>query len=237
MASDKFTRKLETLSKKGFRGYPLAEIQYYGPSPYRAKKVVLVIEDEEGSRKTLKEFNTQGWDLRGTSNIDRSLLQMLKEHGVATLKMDERSRGCHKSMDDPECRYWKALPRTKDYDFALLAENGLKFSITPNESGELEFWVFKPKGLPGNCIEDDEGGVSLEGDDRRYITDCPVVSGKFDGSKWEYGVESEVVPGPGPDRWFKQTSDVEEMEAEIVHYYFSRDSLMRKRSSHIFIEG
>ncbi|MCO7223516.1 hypothetical protein [Pleionea sp. CnH1-48] len=232
MRDDKYRKSINRLAEKGERGFPRASLEFYGPSKSRAKKAVLVIYDDN-AELFRSDFNTKGYDLRWDSGFNKEVLQKLREHHVKTLDLSNVVVGCHKSIQHSECRYWQRLTDVKSYDFSELTEKGLVYELEPNEEGSLILTVCKPQSVKGNKIYDDSCYVELDGIE--YPTDSPIISGVLTDGVWEFGVVSSYVPGPGPDEWFEETTNLTFMKNTIIDYYFSSSSLMKREPIHSLI--
>jgi len=61
----KKSKRLKKLLNKGFRGYPIATIAYYGPDDKNATKVAVgIVPDENAEPKVLKRWFTEDTDIR-----------------------------------------------------------------------------------------------------------------------------------------------------------------------------
>jgi hypothetical protein len=105
---------LKKKAEKGFRGYPVATIAYYGPDNTRASKVTVGIIQQEGGQVALLERWFSEEDVRFDALICNSILQFAKTQRVRTLVMANPIIGCphEEGIDYPEgencprCPYW-----------------------------------------------------------------------------------------------------------------------------------
>jgi hypothetical protein len=106
--------------KRGFRGYPVATIAFYGPTAERASKVAVGIVVREGAKvDTMKRWRSEEHDLRFDEEIAFEISDFLREHGVLSVTMLDRIIGCpHEEGIDypegescPECPYWRGRDR------------------------------------------------------------------------------------------------------------------------------
>lgn len=112
--------RLHKLSKRGFRGYPIATIALYGPTAERASKVAVSIFLREGDEPHLLQrwFSEEG-DVRFDPAIDAQILEFIQQHGVRSAIMTDRIIGCpHEEGIDypegqkcPQCPYWASRDR------------------------------------------------------------------------------------------------------------------------------
>jgi hypothetical protein len=107
-------------AKRGFRGYPVATIAFYGPTAERASKVAVGIVAREGAEPdTLQTWHSDENDLRHDHEIGLEVSAFLREHQVVSVVMADRIIGCpHEEGIDypvgescPQCPYWRGRDR------------------------------------------------------------------------------------------------------------------------------
>ena len=107
-------------AKRGFRGYPLATIAFYGPDNKRASKVAVgIISHEGGEPEPLQRWNSDETDLRHDQEVAFEISAFLREHNVLTVTSVDRIIGCpHEEGIDypdgepcPECPFWRNRDR------------------------------------------------------------------------------------------------------------------------------
>ncbi len=112
--------QLAKRAKRGFQGYPVATIAFYGPTAERASKVAVGIVLREGAEPDIMErWHSEEHDLRHDDEIGFVINAFLSEHGVLTVTMVDRIIGCpHEEGIDypegkpcPECPYWSGRDR------------------------------------------------------------------------------------------------------------------------------
>jgi len=112
--------ELAKRAKRGFRGYPVATIAFYGPSPERASKVAVGIIEREGAEPAILEtWHSEDRDLRKDDDIRHEIVAFLRAHQVLSVAMVDRIIGCpHEEGTDypegetcPECPYWRGRDR------------------------------------------------------------------------------------------------------------------------------
>ena len=105
---------------KGFRGYPVATIAYYGPDDKKATKVAVGIVPSEGAEPDmLKKWFNEDVDIRKDRNTNEEIIAFIKEIGVKSLAMADRIMGCpHEEGVDyphgskcPKCPFWAIRDR------------------------------------------------------------------------------------------------------------------------------
>jgi|ERR1041384_930233 len=107
-------------ASKGFRGYPLATVAYYGPDDQRASKVAVgIVPDDSDRVSDLKRWHADVADLRNPGPIENEVLEFIRTHGVRTVVVADRIIGCpHEEGIDypdgescPSCPFWKDRDR------------------------------------------------------------------------------------------------------------------------------
>jgi hypothetical protein len=113
---DKLRKKVD----RGFRGYPVATIAYYGPDDQRASKVVVGIVAAEGAdADPMEKWYSDTTDLRSDSRVIEEILALLQKHGVKSVAAIGGIIGCphQEGIDYPEggscpvCPFWKNRDR------------------------------------------------------------------------------------------------------------------------------
>jgi hypothetical protein len=102
-------------ARRGFRGYPIATIAFYGPDDTRASKAAVAIITAEGAEPSaLERWFTEGTDARTDPAVTKEILQFVQDHGAKSLAMADRIIGCpHEEGIDypagqvcPRCPFW-----------------------------------------------------------------------------------------------------------------------------------
>jgi hypothetical protein len=101
--------------RRGFRGYPVATVAFYGPDNERASKVAVCVVIEEGTEPAAihRWFSEEG-DVRADLAIGGEILQFLQSHGVLSVIATDGILGCpHEEGIDypdgqvcPQCPFW-----------------------------------------------------------------------------------------------------------------------------------
>jgi hypothetical protein len=112
--------ELAKRAKRGFRGYPVATIAFYGPSLERASKVAVGIIEREGTEPAILEtWHSEDRDVRKDDDIGHEIVAFIRAHHVLSVAMVDRIIGCpHEEGTDypegktcPECPYWRGRDR------------------------------------------------------------------------------------------------------------------------------
>ena len=100
---------------RGFRGYPVATVAYYGPSDSSASKVAVAILPAEGAEPSaLRRWHSTSGDIRRDSNVGDAIVRFLKEAAVQSVVLADGIIGCphEEGIDYPEgqpcpaCPFW-----------------------------------------------------------------------------------------------------------------------------------
>jgi len=112
--------RLEKKAKRGFQGYPIATLCFYGPDNTRASKVAVGIVLKEGrSADVLKRWFSDDSDVRYDASISAEILAFIQEQGAKSVVAVDGIIGCpHEEGVDypdgevcPECPYWAGRDR------------------------------------------------------------------------------------------------------------------------------
>ncbi|MEA2778590.1 MAG: hypothetical protein QOK29_134 [Rhodospirillaceae bacterium] len=119
MLRDQMRKRLRKKAKKGFRGYPMATIAYYGPDSATASKVAAsVFLGENQEPFELRRWFSEGIDVRSDPRVLEEILAFLEQFDVKSVAMVDRTIGCpHEEGIDyegptcPMCPYWAGRDR------------------------------------------------------------------------------------------------------------------------------
>lgn len=107
------TKRLGKKARRGFRGYPVATIAFYGPDDRWASKVAVGIVLAEGEEATEMQRWTSDRDVRNDPAIGEAILDFIAQFDVKTVAMTDRIIGCpHEEGIDyagpvcPHCPFW-----------------------------------------------------------------------------------------------------------------------------------
>ncbi len=89
-----FRDRLKKKAGRGFRGYPVASVAYYGPDNLRASKVAVGITYEEGGEPELKRWFSERGDIRADASVNEELVHFLRQNGVKSVVSPDRILGC-----------------------------------------------------------------------------------------------------------------------------------------------
>ena len=92
----RFPKRLHKKAKRGFKGYPVGTIAFYGPDNRFASKVaVAVILGENEDPAALERWHFETEDVRMSAAIGEQVLAFLEQHGVTSVVMTDRSPVAH----------------------------------------------------------------------------------------------------------------------------------------------
>lgn len=107
-------------ARRGFRGYPIATIAFYGPTDTFATKVAVGIVSAEGAQPdVLKRWYSEKEDIRFSETIGKEIVAFIKKHGTKSSVMTDGIIGCphEEGIDYPEgeacpkCPFWAGRDR------------------------------------------------------------------------------------------------------------------------------
>ena len=118
--AERFTRSLRKKARRGFAGYPVATVAYYGPDDRHATKVaVAIVPQEEAEPDVLERWFGEERDVRRDHGINREILDFIRLHGARSVVMTDGIIGCphEEGIDYPEgeacprCPFWAGRDR------------------------------------------------------------------------------------------------------------------------------
>ncbi len=118
MASN-LKKRLAKKAKKGFRGYPVGTLAFYGPDDRLASKVVASVVAGEGQESAeMRTWFSDDRDLRNDTTVFEKVVGLFDQHGVHSIAMLDRIMGCpHEEGIDyqgptcPQCPFWSNRER------------------------------------------------------------------------------------------------------------------------------
>ena len=111
---------LQKKARRGFRGYPVATVAFYGPSDERASKVAVgIVAAENSEADPLERWFSDERDVRSDPTIGEEILAFIRQHGAKTVVASDRIIGCpHEEGIDypegqvcPQCPFWASRDR------------------------------------------------------------------------------------------------------------------------------
>lgn len=120
MADRTARERLERKAERGFQGYPIGTVAFYGPDNRRATKVVVgIAHDDRGKVRKLEKWFSDVADVREDAAIGAQILSFLQQHGVRSVVVGPGILGCphEEGIDYPlggtcsNCPYWAGRER------------------------------------------------------------------------------------------------------------------------------
>ncbi len=100
---------------RGFRGYPVATIAFYGPDDRHASKVAVgIVRGEKADATDLERWISKAGDVRDDLDTASAVQQFIERHGANSVIIADRIIGCpHEEGVDyavgakcPQCPFW-----------------------------------------------------------------------------------------------------------------------------------
>jgi hypothetical protein len=104
---------LQKKASRGFKGYPVATVAFYGPDDQCATKVAVGIVLDEDAPKNMQRWMAEH-DVRRDPALTKEILEFIALHNVRSVVMTDRIIGCpHEEGIDypdgekcPQCPFW-----------------------------------------------------------------------------------------------------------------------------------
>lgn len=118
--------------KRGFTGFPVVTVAFYGADDLTATKAVAALVPAEGAEPAaLERFAVAQGDARRDPNVGDAILAFCRSHGAASVLVSERIIGCpHEEGVDypagercPSCPFWHERDRWSGERLAPPADN------------------------------------------------------------------------------------------------------------------
>ena len=124
---DFYKTALKKRTKKGFQGYPVATIAYYGPDDRQATKVAVGIMRDEDDPGEMSRWHVETGDIRRSADVMEAVFRFIQARQVHSVAMTEEILGCphEEGIDYPEgencpaCPFWADRERPLGLDDAI----------------------------------------------------------------------------------------------------------------------
>jgi tetratricopeptide (TPR) repeat protein len=155
-----FKTALRKKAEKGFQGYPLATIAFYGPDDRRATKVTVGMRENEDSDWEMTRRHSPDIDIRRNAAVMEEILKLVRRRQVKSITMPEQVLGCpHEEGIDypsgeacPECPFWAGRPRPiVDEPDDDLQEPGIR--VPDRRAMEKDLASIQSMPREGNALE------------------------------------------------------------------------------------
>jgi hypothetical protein len=119
LKAERIGKTFKKNTKKGFRGYPVATVVFYGPDDRTATKVVASIVAHDGADpEPMTKWYSDG-DVRNDESILSAVKEFLADQGARSVVIPDRILGCphEEGVDYPEgqecpiCLFWRGRDR------------------------------------------------------------------------------------------------------------------------------
>lgn len=119
MISARARKRLSKRAKKGFRGFPVATVAFYGPDDTIASKLTVgIVPGEDGDCTDLRRWFSETTDIRNDAGVAQEVLAFIDAAGVQSVVMTDKIIGCpHEEGIDyegstcPACPFWASRDR------------------------------------------------------------------------------------------------------------------------------
>jgi|TARA_R110002111_G_scaffold22581_4_gene51504 hypothetical protein len=88
MNLDKSQKRISKRVKRGFHGYPMISIQYFGPSEVLATRVEVGFIQEENAEPMLETFNSES-DIRKDETVQTTIIKIIDRVDAKTVTLNE----------------------------------------------------------------------------------------------------------------------------------------------------
>jgi hypothetical protein len=88
MNLDKSQKRIGKRVKRGFQGYPMISIQYFGPSETLATKVEVGFIEQENAEPMLETFNSET-DIRKDETVQTTIIKIIDRVDAKTVTLEE----------------------------------------------------------------------------------------------------------------------------------------------------
>jgi hypothetical protein len=89
MNLDKAQKRISKRVKRGFHGYPIISIQYFGPSEMLATKVEVGFIEVENAEPMLETFNSET-DIRQDETVQTTIIKIIDRADAKTVTLEDR---------------------------------------------------------------------------------------------------------------------------------------------------
>ena len=112
-------KRLSKKARRGFRGFPVATVAFYGPDDTRASKLAVgIVPAEDAEATDLRRWFSEGADIRNDAGVAEEVLAFIDAAGAKSIVMTDRIIGCpHEEGIDyegstcPACPFWAGRDR------------------------------------------------------------------------------------------------------------------------------
>jgi len=115
-------KRIERKARRGFRGYPVGTVAYYGPTDrFASKAVAAVLASDDAEADPMTKWVSADVDVRENASVLGGILQFLEAHDVRSVVVTPGIYGCphEEGMDYPVgeacplCPFWAGRDRNR----------------------------------------------------------------------------------------------------------------------------
>jgi hypothetical protein len=89
MNLDKSQKRINKRVKRGFHGYPMISIQYFGPTEVLATKVEVGFIEQKNAEPMLETFNSET-DIRQDETVQTTIIKIIDRVDAKTVTLDDK---------------------------------------------------------------------------------------------------------------------------------------------------
>lgn len=89
MNLDKSQKRINKRVKRGFHGYPIISIEYFGPSEALATKVEVGFIEQENAETLLETFNSET-DIRQDETVQTTIIKIIDRVDAQTVTLEDK---------------------------------------------------------------------------------------------------------------------------------------------------
>lgn len=112
-------KRLQKKARRGFRGYPVATIAFYGPDDTTATKLTVgIVPAQHADVSDLQRLFSDNTDIRNNATVAQEVLAFIDAAGAASMAMTDRIIGCpheegidYEGQSCPACPFWARRDR------------------------------------------------------------------------------------------------------------------------------
>lgn len=112
-------KRLRKKARRGFRGYPIATIAFYGPDDTTATKLTVgIVPAEHADVSDLQRWFSDNTDIRNDATVAQDALAFIEAAGAKSVVMTDRIIGCpheegidYEGQSCPACPFWAGRDR------------------------------------------------------------------------------------------------------------------------------
>jgi len=112
-------KRLRKKARRGFRGYPVATIAFYGPDDTIATKLTVgIVPAEHADVSDLQRWLSDNTDIRNDATVAQEALSFIDAAGAKSVVMTDRIIGCpheegidYEGQSCPACPFWAGRDR------------------------------------------------------------------------------------------------------------------------------